>query len=233
MKKRIRELENKRMDFEIKGKRERTAAFSNSLILLFSLCCAGEARAAKLCTIGGSSIYNSYVHGGGTNNTGNSGVTSGTWGGASAGGYLWAVGQNCASDQTPGGWTGGWDYEKTKKLGMTEAVVKTACTGANAYWGIALCSDNQANSGYGYGGYQPSPATAYGQDPANTNAANSKNCYCRMMGQKINGVSSSAAGVWAFLSADAASDCATYCASLCAFYARHNAPFRSAVLAPS
>ncbi|MDR1027597.1 MAG: hypothetical protein LBL46_04240 [Rickettsiales bacterium] len=49
MKKRIRELENKRMDFEIKGKRVRTAAFSYSLILLFSLC--GAAGAAKLCAI--------------------------------------------------------------------------------------------------------------------------------------------------------------------------------------
>jgi hypothetical protein len=69
MKKRIRELENKRMDFEIKGKRERTAAFSYSLILLFSLC--GAAGAAKMCAMSGSNgpTINSSVHS----------TTSGAW----------------------------------------------------------------------------------------------------------------------------------------------------------
>ncbi|MDR1027459.1 MAG: hypothetical protein LBL46_03530 [Rickettsiales bacterium] len=73
MKKRIRELENKRMDFEIKGKRVRTAAFSNSLILLFSLCCAGEARAAKMCLVAPATY---------------------SWNAAN---YIWAVGTGCGN----------------------------------------------------------------------------------------------------------------------------------------
>ncbi|MDR1027319.1 MAG: hypothetical protein LBL46_02800 [Rickettsiales bacterium] len=55
MKKRIRELENKRMDFEIKGKRVRTAAFSYSLILLFSA--LGNAQGAKLCLFSGGEYF--------------------------------------------------------------------------------------------------------------------------------------------------------------------------------
>jgi hypothetical protein len=79
MKKRIRELENKRMDFEIKGKRVRTAAFSYSLILLLSLL-APTAQAAKLCAKSETPLLTFGIN-------------------SNPGAWMWAIGSDCISAQ--------------------------------------------------------------------------------------------------------------------------------------